>query len=143
LPQPGDRGLDHTPTWARTYWGGALFCFVADLELRRQSRGRIELRDALRGILAAGGNINQSWSIERALRIGDEATGGSVLGELYRRMKDAPVDIDLDRIWRELGVTDVHGSIRYDDAALLSELRKPFVLGRRAAAGHTGATWGR
>lgn len=23
LPAPGDRGLDHTPTWGRTYWGGA------------------------------------------------------------------------------------------------------------------------
>ncbi|MDF2694828.1 MAG: hypothetical protein K0S65_3211, partial [Labilithrix sp.] len=25
LPGPNDRGLDHTPTWGRTYWGGALF----------------------------------------------------------------------------------------------------------------------
>ena len=25
LPQPGDEGLDHTHTWGRTYWGGALF----------------------------------------------------------------------------------------------------------------------
>lgn len=25
LPQAGDRGLDHTHTWGRTYWGGALF----------------------------------------------------------------------------------------------------------------------
>ena len=25
LPQTGDRGLDHTPTWGRTYWGGALY----------------------------------------------------------------------------------------------------------------------
>src|SRR5262249_4089376 len=25
LPAPGDQGLDHTHTWGRTYWGGALF----------------------------------------------------------------------------------------------------------------------
>src|SRR5207249_1534334 len=25
LPQPGDQGLDNTPTCGRTYWGGALF----------------------------------------------------------------------------------------------------------------------
>jgi L-lactate permease len=25
----GDQGLDHTPTWARTYWGGALFWMMA------------------------------------------------------------------------------------------------------------------
>ena len=25
-PEPFDKGLDHTHTWGRTYWGGALFC---------------------------------------------------------------------------------------------------------------------
>src|SRR6478672_4294271 len=29
LPGAKDRGLDYTSTWARTYWGGALFCLVA------------------------------------------------------------------------------------------------------------------
>jgi len=35
LPQAGDEGLDHTHTWGRTYWGGALFCLLADLDIRR------------------------------------------------------------------------------------------------------------
>jgi hypothetical protein len=30
LPQAGDNGLDYTHTWGRTYWGGALFCTLAD-----------------------------------------------------------------------------------------------------------------
>ena len=30
LPGPEDKGLDRTPTWGRTYWGGALFCLLAD-----------------------------------------------------------------------------------------------------------------
>ena len=33
LPAPGDRGLDNTHTWGRTYWGGALFCLMADIEI--------------------------------------------------------------------------------------------------------------
>src|SRR5215831_1416683 len=32
LPETGDRGLDHTHTWGRTYWGGAMFCLLADVE---------------------------------------------------------------------------------------------------------------
>ena len=36
-PKAFDRGLDHTHTWGRTYWGGALFCLVADIEIRRQT----------------------------------------------------------------------------------------------------------
>ena len=33
-PEADDKGLDHTPTWGRTYWGGALFCLVADVRVR-------------------------------------------------------------------------------------------------------------
>lgn len=37
LPESGDRGLDFTPTWGRTYWGGALFCLLADIEIRQRT----------------------------------------------------------------------------------------------------------
>ncbi len=33
-PDAGDEGLDHTPTWGRTYWGGAMFCLMADVRIR-------------------------------------------------------------------------------------------------------------
>ena len=36
-PAEGDEGLDHTHTWGRTYWGGALFCLVADVEIRAKT----------------------------------------------------------------------------------------------------------
>jgi hypothetical protein len=38
LPERGDRGLDNTHTWGRTYWGGALYCLLADLEIRERTR---------------------------------------------------------------------------------------------------------
>ncbi|MDQ3200264.1 MAG: hypothetical protein M3Q46_13960, partial [Verrucomicrobiota bacterium] len=47
LPERGDRGLDHTPTWGRTYWGGALFCLLADVEIRRRTTNAKGLEDAL------------------------------------------------------------------------------------------------
>jgi hypothetical protein len=134
LPEAGDRGLDHTPTWGRTYWGGALFCFQADLEIRKQTGGRFELRDALRGILAQGGNLTVDWPIERVFRAGDAATGVSVLEPLYAELKDRPVAFDLDRAWRELGVSEQGGQqgseLRFDDRAPLAGIRKQFVRGR-------------
>jgi len=54
-PRAGDKGLDHTHTWGRTYWGGALYCLRADVEIRRQTQNAKGLQDALRGILDAGG----------------------------------------------------------------------------------------
>jgi hypothetical protein len=45
-PQPGDEGLDRTHTWGRTYWGGALFCLVADVQIRVATTNRKGLHDA-------------------------------------------------------------------------------------------------
>ncbi|MGB7285059.1 MAG: hypothetical protein WBE13_22555 [Candidatus Acidiferrum sp.] len=102
-PQPGDEGLDHTHTWGRTYWGGALFCFVADVEIRQQTKNKKGLEDALRGILKEG-DIRQDWDLEKALKIGDQAVGLDVLEKLYSEWKDKPVQVDLPAMWKELGV---------------------------------------
>lgn len=133
LPMAGDKGLDNTPTWGRIYWGGALFCLLADLGIRERTGNRRSLDDALRGILAAGGDITVGWPIERALTAGDRATGVPVLTELYERMKDAPVDVDLDALWRRLGIGFREGRVRFDDGAPLASLRRS-IAERSAAA---------
>ena len=38
LPQAGDQGLDNTGTWGREYWGGAMFCLLADIEIRKATK---------------------------------------------------------------------------------------------------------
>src|SRR6516164_3846829 len=103
-PEADDRGLDNTHTWGRTYWGGAMFCLVADVRVRQQTHNQKELQDALRGILADGGNITQDWEIERALAVGDKATGTTVLLDLYHEMRDKPDPIDLAAMRKQLGV---------------------------------------
>jgi hypothetical protein len=129
LPQDGDRGLDHTPTWGRTYWGGALFCLLADLEIRERTAGRKGLQDALRAVVAAGGNIESHWPIERVLETGDRATGVPVLRELYARMKAASVTVDLEDLWRKLGVRGDGKRLVLDDSAPLASVRRAIVAG--------------
>ncbi|HEY0481034.1 MAG TPA: hypothetical protein VGD37_26145 [Kofleriaceae bacterium] len=124
LPRDGDRGLDHTHTWGRTYWGGALFCLLADVQIRERTGGRLGLVDALRGILAAGGNDQVDWSIERTFREGDRVVGVPVLEELYRSMKDAPVAPDLGALWRSLGVEVRQGALSLDDHAPKAAIRR-------------------
>jgi len=75
LPEAGDQGLDRTHTWGRTYWGGALFWLLADVRIREATHNRKGLEDAMRGILEAGGNITQDWSVQRVIEAGDRATG--------------------------------------------------------------------
>jgi hypothetical protein len=123
-PMAGDEGLDVTDTWGRTYWGGALFCFVADLEIRQRTQGRLGLSDALRGILAAGGDVSVSWSMDQTLAAADRAVGTPVLAELYRKMARAPAPVDLDPLFRSLGVALRDGQVVFDDHAPLARIRR-------------------
>ena len=122
LPQSGDQGLDRTHTWGRTYWGGALFCLLADTKIRETTDGHRSLQHALRAILVHG-NIELQSAIEPLLEIGDRATGTVVLAGLYARMKDSPSPVDLAKLWDQLGVRVAAGGIEFDDAAPLAAIR--------------------
>jgi hypothetical protein len=127
LPQAGDRGLDHTPTWGRTYWGGAMFCLLADVEIRKETNNAKGLQQALRGILDAGGDHEKDWNdwpIKRIFSVGDKATGTTVLADLYKEMRAKPYAPDLDALWRELGVSVQEGKVVFDDSAPLASIRR-------------------
>jgi len=124
-PDRGDRGLDHTPTWARTYWGGAGFCLLADIELRKQTQNRLGLQQALRAIINAGGTIDHDWPIDRTLATADKATNTQVLTTLYNNMSNTPVPIDFNSLWAQLGVTPSgRNTVTFDDKAPLANIRK-------------------
>jgi len=123
-PAAGDRGLDQTHTWGRTYWGGALFSLVADVEIRRATANHKSLQDALRAIVAAGATIDTERPLIAVLRIGDQATGTTVLEDLYAGWKDKPVTVDLDHVWSELGVQKGPHDITFDDNAPLANIRR-------------------
>ena len=127
LPKAGDQGLDHTHTWGRTYWGGAIFCFLADVQIRRETKNAKGLQDALRGILESGADIRRDWELERALEIGDRATGTHVLMNLYMQMRDRPVETNLDALWKQLGVSVEDGVAHFQDDAELSSIRRSIV----------------
>src|SRR5882724_12418470 len=123
-PQTDDKGLDHTHTWGRTYWGGALFCFVADVEIRKQTHNQKGLQDALRGILNAGGEITHDWELSEALRIGDRSTGTTVLSDLYAKWKDRAVEVDLASMWKDLGIAAQGKSVHMAEDAPLAAVRR-------------------
>ena len=124
-PQAGDQGLDRTHTWGRTYWGGAMFCLMADVQIRRETHNRKGLRDALRAIVNHGGAIDQNWPLEKALKIGDRATGTHVLTQMYAKWKDTPVTVDLPQLWSELGIrTTPGGGIEFVSTAPLAAIRE-------------------
>jgi predicted metalloprotease with PDZ domain len=123
LPGPGDAGLDHTPTWGRTYWGGAIFWLLVDIEVRRRTDGRCSIRTILLALLDAGGDHRVTWPIERVLEASDAAVGVPVFTELYRQHARASTDVELDTLWTELGIVVNGDSVTYDDSAPLASVR--------------------
>ena len=132
-PGPDDQGLDHTHTWGRTYWGGAMFWLLAEIAIYEKSAGRYRLQDALRAINRASGGNTAMWEVERVLAAGDAAVRLDVLASAYGAMKDRPVHVDLDDALKRLGVSEVDGEIRFDDSAPLAALRRSIT-----AAPHRG-----
>jgi hypothetical protein len=132
LPAENDRGLDYTPTWGRTYWGGALFCLLADVEIRARTRNKKGLQDALRGVLDAGGDIRSDWTVERVFEVGDRATGTTVLSDLYHRLGEAPAPsgAELGTLWQTLGVQADGSGVRLDDRAPLAASRRAITTPR-------------
>ena len=128
-PVPGGAGLDRTPTWGSTYWGGALFWLLADVRIRERTGGARSLEAALRGLAAAGGTIAVRWPLKRTLRVADAATGTRVLEELHASMGERAGAVDLPALLGSLGIGSA-GTV--DDRAPRANLRSS-ITSRRAA----------
>ena len=123
LPKSGEGGMDETPTWGRMYWGGALFCLQADIAIREQTHNRLGLQTALQAILQRTGGYRNEAKIEDVFKIGDEATGTSVLQSLYQKSRSTAQMTDLKLLWQQLGVPDDPQSQPFDPHAPLAAIR--------------------
>jgi hypothetical protein len=132
-PERGDEGLERTHTWGRTYWGGALFCFEADVRIRERTRNERSFDDVLRGIAATGDDVEKHWDIARFIGVGDAAVGQSVLADLYRERALTPAAVDLESLWSRLGVSVRPGPAvpaggMFDENAPLAAVRRAITL---------------
>jgi hypothetical protein len=133
-PEEGDRGLDRTHTWGRTYWGGAMFCLMADIAIHRQTDNRQGLQDAVRAIVNAGGGIDKDWPLPRTLEIGDRATNTTVLTDLYRQWSTTPSQVDLTDLWSKLGVRSSPNGVILEPNAPWAKIREAITTPRPISA---------
>jgi hypothetical protein len=127
LPARGGPGLDGSTSWGRVYWGGALFCLLADVAIRERTAGKMSLDDALRAVVAAGGHVGARWPVSRVIAVADAATGVPVFAELYAEYGHQCGAIDLAATWRSLGVLPDGLSVRFDDSAPKAWIRRAIV----------------
>lgn len=123
LPRAGEGGIDESPSWGRTYWGGALYCLQADVAIREQTANRVGLQTALRAILRETGGYAVERDIAEVLKIGDAATGTHVMYGLYQQIRATPQTPDLDVLWTLLGVPSDPKTQPFNDRAPLAAIR--------------------
>ncbi len=110
--------------------GGALFCMLADLEIRRASHGSRSLDDAMRAVHDRLGDATHSTRLVDFLRVGDEATGTRALADVNARFATAGERVDLEATWRSLGVAvAADGSVVLHDDAPMAAVRRAIATG--------------
>lgn len=118
-------GLAHRDDLDSIYWGGALFCFAADVKIRQETRGKHSLDDVMRAALARGGDATKVWTVAEVVALGDQVTGTNVLSAMYDRYAARGERIDLEGLLASLGV-DREGTVE-DDRRPLSWVRRQIV----------------
>jgi predicted metalloprotease with PDZ domain len=105
LRRPGSHAnIEEREDIDSTYWGGALFALVADVAIRNETGGARSLDDALRAVLEREGDATHQARVQDFLRTGDEATGTHVLSRLHAELATGGGPVDLEAIFRSLGV---------------------------------------
>ena len=112
-----------------SYWSGALFYLMADLGIRRETKGEKGLEDCLGGALWAGFESSKNVRLPDYVAACDKATGTKVMGGLVDRYLANPVPMDLSSFWKDLGVSEVGGRIALNDGAPQAQWRKMIVMG--------------
>ena len=128
LPQSDEIGLDGSTRWGRIFWGGALFALYADIGIRQQTQNQKSLVDALNGILDAGLDHRDESELLPLLKIADEATGTTVMQQLYTSAGNKNWNPDLDKLWLGLGLDNPDS---FNDSAKLVYIRDAITSPRQ------------
>ena len=118
------------------YWGGALFCFAADVRIREETHGKKSLDDVLRAGLLRGGDATKVWTVADVVKLGDEVTGTRVLSEMYDRYAARGEKIDLDGLLSQLGIDRRDsGGVDFDERRSLAWVRRDILEKEALVAG--------
>ena len=130
LPAPGDGGLNSETRYRRIYWGGALFWFLMDLEIREKSQNKKSLDDALILIWKDHGTAKNFVPLKTFLAKFDKAVGYPLVQKYYKRFANTPATEDLSALWKKLGVAQNGETANLDDLAPWAHVRRS-LTGRR------------
>ncbi len=113
----------------QNYWAGAIFMLMADVGIRRATKGAKGLEDCLGGVLWMGHDAMTRITVRDFAQACDRAVQSDVVSTLLDRHLTKQQPVDLTQMWKDLGVAEVNGRIVLDDKAPQAEWRKMIVMG--------------
>lgn len=126
--------LDQDSGWQRTYWGGALYFFAVDVELRRATRNRFGVRDWVAAWLRTDVNgFVRLEGLERLFDLARRESGSDAARAHYAMMGARAGSPDLPALFRDLGAGRRDGRVHFDDSAPLAWVRQGLVTGGSTA----------
>ncbi|HEX4514950.1 MAG TPA: hypothetical protein VH054_15500, partial [Polyangiaceae bacterium] len=124
IPREGSElALDKRDSIDDAYWGGAIFMLLADVGIRRATGNKKSFDDVLRLIVSEGGDATAVWTLPEVVAAAKKATGTDVVADLVERLAVKGERVDLDALWRDLGVVrSPHPAL--DDTAKDAAIRR-------------------
>lgn len=102
-----------------------MFCLIADVQIRKATGNRKGLQDALQRYRDCTRHHRYSVVASNILDTGNRAPGTTVLVVcIATGWKDAPIVVDLNQIWQQLGVRVGSRAIELDENAPLTSIRR-------------------
>ena len=114
----------------KIYWSGAALALMADVELRRRSRGHESLDTVLDRLQRCCLPAQGSWSGRRLFATLDSFLDEPLFVELYDRYADTAGFPDVRPLLARLGVTAEDGEVRLRSDAELAEIRAALTAQR-------------
>ena len=108
----------------KIYWSGVSLALMADVELRRRSRGAESLDTVLGRLAHCCLPSDHRWSGPELFRKLDTLLDEPLFMDLYRRYADTPGFPDATPLLAKLGVTDARGRVRLSDTAEFAAIRR-------------------
>lgn len=109
------------------YWGGAIIALMADIEIRKRSGGKQGLEDAMRAVLAEGGNATEVWSLDDTVAVMDRYLKSNTMRHLVDSHTMSGSPVGFYGMLRDLGVVRTARGIRFNDDAPLAKVRRAIV----------------
>lgn len=133
IDSKANTGLNGVRDFRRVYWGGAVFCLLADIEIRQKTNGKHSFQSALKHIFERHGSFNEDRDALEILRSADKFLGFQVLEPLFVKMGSTSFEPNLEKLWSDLGIARKGNTIEFKNEAPLAHIRQAICSPKTSA----------